>query len=457
MQCKEVKTMENENIFEEYIDSDNGHGSVLSVDMHRADPQEFFFGDESDAFSDIFQDMGSEIKDSDEASAEAEEITQEPGEYEKAEDLIQTYFQSMGDIPVLSRKRETELAGKIEEGNDIIRRIITALPLYKNFPKDQAGTADAEPPDNPEVKAETALDESLKVLHGLMRAVKAFEMNAGCGFTEGAADFYGRIESEAGVKIFELKEKYDRITEAGNTVSEAKNALITHNLRLVINIAKHYVGRGLSLLDLIQEGNIGLMKAIDRFDYKRGFKLSTYATWWIRQAITRALIDQTKTIRIPVHMVELYNRVTQTARELTRQLAREPRTEEIASALKLSVRKVEDVLKAFQEPVPLQTPVGDEETTLGDLIGDNSVSPYEDAERSGLTDGILQVLRTLTPREADVIKLRFGIGVERDHTLEEVGRHLSLTRERVRQIEVKAMRKLKHPNRMRTLKLLNTV
>jgi len=449
--------MENENIFEEYIDSDNGHGSALSADMHRADPQEFFFGDESDAVSDIFQDMESEITDSDEASAEAEEIIQEPGEYEKAEDLIQTYFQSMGDIPVLSRKRETELARKIEEGNDIVRRIITALPLYKTFQKDQAGTAGSDFPDNPEVKAETAFDESLKFLHGLMRDVKAFEMNASCGFTEGAADFYGRIESEAGVKIFELREKYDRITEAGKIVSEAKNELITHNLRLVINIAKHYVGRGLSLLDLIQEGNIGLMKAIDRFDYKRGFKLSTYATWWIRQAVTRALIDQTKTIRIPVHMVELYNRVTQTARELTRQLAREPRTEEIASALKLSLRKVDDVLKAFQEPVPLQTPVGDDDTTtLVDLIGDNSVSPYDDAERSGLTDGILQVLRTLTPKEADVIKLRFGIGVEKDHTLEEVGRHLSLTRERVRQIEVKAMRKLKHPNRMRTLKLLNT-
>jgi RNA polymerase primary sigma factor len=457
MLFKEVKTMENENIFKEYIDSDNGDGLVLSGDMHRADPQEFFFGDDSDAVSDIFQDMESAITDSDEASAEAEEIIQETGEYEKAEDLIQTYFQSMGDIPVLSRKRETELARKIEEGNYIVRRIITALPLYKKFSKDQAGTAGAESPDNPEVKAETALDESLKLLHGLMRDVKAFEMNASCGFTEGAADFYGRIESEAGVKISELMEKYDRITEAGKIVSEAKNELITHNLRLVINIAKHYVGRGLSLLDLIQEGNIGLMKAIDRFDYKRGFKLSTYATWWIRQAITRALIDQTKTIRIPVHMVELYNRVTQTARELTRQLAREPRTEEIAAALKLSLRKVDDVLKAFQEPVPLQTPVGDDDTTtLVDLIGDNSVSPYDDAERSGLTEGILQVLRTLTPKEADVIKLRFGIGVEKDHTLEEVGRHLSLTRERVRQIEVKAMRKLKHPNRMRTLKLLNT-
>jgi RNA polymerase primary sigma factor len=291
MLFKEVKTMENENIFKEYIDSDNGDGLVLSGDMHRADPQEFFFGDDSDAVSDIFQDMESAITDSDEASAEAEEIIQETGEYEKAEDLIQTYFQSMGDIPVLSRKRETELARKIEEGNYIVRRIITALPLYKKFSKDQAGTAGAESPDNPEVKAETALDESLKLLHGLMRDVKAFEMNASCGFTEGAADFYGRIESEAGVKISELMEKYDRITEAGKIVSEAKNELITHNLRLVINIAKHYVGRGLSLLDLIQEGNIGLMKAIDRFDYKRGFKLSTYATWWIRQAITRALID----------------------------------------------------------------------------------------------------------------------------------------------------------------------
>ena len=448
--------MDEENISEEIIYSGDGRGVISHSDSHSADPPEFIFGEESYTVTDLFQDIEIGITDSDEAPAEVEEVIQEPGEYEKAEDLVRTYFQSMGDIPVLSRNKETELAKKVWEGNDIIRRIITALPLYKKFRKESDSTKEAEDPDDPEEKTDGVLGENLKVLHDLMRDVKVLEMNARCGFTEGAADVYGRVESDVGIQIDELKEKYQRITEAVEIASEAKDELIIHNLRLVINIAKHYVGRGLSLLDLIQEGNIGLLKAIDKFDYKKGFKLSTYATWWIRQAITRALIDQTKTIRVPVHMVELYNRVTRAAKELTRQLGREPCTEEIAGTLKISVRKVEDVLRAVQEPVPLQTPVGDEDATLGDLIGDNSASPYEDAETSGITERILQVLRTLTPKEADVIKMRFGIGVDRDHTLEEVGRHLSITRERVRQIEEKAMRKLKHPNRIRILKLLNT-
>jgi RNA polymerase primary sigma factor len=246
------------------------------------------------------------------------------------------------------------------------------------------------------------------------------------------------------------------LVKAKKLVSEATNELITHNLRLVVNIAKHYVGRGLPLPDLIQEGNIGMMKAIDKFDYKRGFKFSTYATWWIRQAITRALIDQTKTIRLPVHIVELYNKVNTASRELTRQLGREPSTAEIAQEVKVSEKKVDDVLKAIQDPITLQTPVGDEDTTLEDFIGDNSASPYLDAERNKITEQMIKILQTLAPKEAEVIRMRFGIGVERDHTLEEVGQHLSITRERVRQIEAKAMRKLQHPTRLRALRLLNT-
>src|SRR3989338_786765 len=250
---------------------------------------------------------------------------------------------------------------------------------------------------------------------------------------------------------------WSRISKAKALMLEAKNEIITRNLRLVVNIAKNYVGRGLPLLDLIQEGNIGLMKAVDKFKYEKGFKFSTYATWWIRQAITRALIDQTKTIRVPVHMMEFYNRVTKASRELTQTLGREPTDEEIAKKLQVTPRKVEEVFRAIQDPIALQTPVGDEDTELEDFIGDkNSPSPYSDAEMNEISGYIQKVLKTLTPKEERVIRMRFGIGADRDHTLEEVGRHLSITRERVRQIEAKALRKLKHPSRLKALKTLST-
>jgi RNA polymerase primary sigma factor len=199
------------------------------------------------------------------------------------------------------------------------------------------------------------------------------------------------------------------------------------------------------------------MKAIDKFDYKKGFKFSTYATWWIRQGITRALIDQTKTIRVPGHMMEFYNKVTKAYRELISRIGREPSKEEIATKLGIPIRKVEEVFRAIQDPIALQASIGDDGTTIEEFISDkDSPSPYTNAERNNVTEQILKILHTLTPREEEVIRMRFGIGFDRDHTLEEVGRHFSITRERVRQIEAKALRKLKHPNRLRALKLLNT-
>jgi RNA polymerase primary sigma factor len=269
---------------------------------------------------------------------------------------------------------------------------------------------------------------------------------------------FKEIASEAGIKVEEIIDVWDKIRKVQAFMTEAKNELITRNLRLVVNIAKNYVGRGLPLLDLIQEGNIGLMKAVDKFKHEKGFKFSTYATWWIRQAITRALIDQTKTIRVPVHMMEFYNRVTKGSRELTQVLGREPTDEEIAKRLQVPTKKVEDVYRAIQDPIALQTPVGDEDTELEDFIGDkSSPSPYNEAETKEVSIYIQKVLCTLTPKEERVIRMRFGIGVDRDHTLEEVGRHLTITRERVRQIEAKALRKLKHPSRLKALKTLVTI
>jgi RNA polymerase primary sigma factor len=264
-----------------------------------------------------------------------------------------------------------------------------------------------------------------------------------------------QIEADHSVSPVEIKRSLQSITIGEQQTGQAKRELVEANLRLVVSIAKKYTNRGLQFLDLIQEGNIGLMKAVDKFEWRRGYKFSTYATWWIRQAITRAIADQARTIRIPVHMIETINKLIRTSRALVQELGREPTSEEIAKKMDIPVSKVRKVLKIAQEPISLETPIGEEEDShLGDFIEDKSIlNPADAVVASNLREITDEVLATLTPREEKVIKMRFGLGTTgSEHTLEEVGQHFAVTRERIRQIEAKALRKLRHPSRSRKLK-----
>ena len=474
--------MRERDIFDEIIDLGKRRGTLTYDEINDAFPPEFVSPGELSDFMDLLQDIGIKVIDHKDLCTDDEEglEEEEEEEHEKTNDIVQSYFRSLGNISILKRNEEVELAKRLEEGKEIIKGIVTALPSYKKI----EATLDAKKEDDlnnaEEDKADQVLEMSLKALDNLMIKIEIADRKIArhgtlkdlkklihekkkkninpiklYAIAKEVQNEYKQVESEVGVKIDELKSKWDRIAKARILISEAKNELINRNLRLVVNVAKNYLGRGLSFLDLIQEGNIGLMKAIDKFDYKRGFKFSTYATWWIRQGTTRALIDHTKTIRIPVHMMEFYNKVSKASGELISRNGKEPSKEEIAERLGVPTKKVEGILRVIQDPIALQAPVGDEGSTIEDFISDkNSPTPYSDTERNNVTEYILRVLNTLTPREGEVIRMRFGIGLDRDQTLEEVGKRFSITRERVRQIEAKALRKLKHTNRRNELKEL---
>ena len=403
-------------------------------------------------------------------------------EYGGTADITQVYFDSFAKTDILNRDQEVELAKKIEEGKDTIWKILKFIPLTKKIirqtKKNGNGSDEKDDPEN-KVMSEVldslqkfvdelaVLNRKLESYGGSSASLKGFikrekkkkksdkeaiaEMNK---VLKIATDLYGRIEIGTGISANQLAEIWENICKIEFIVDDTKGIMITRNLRLAINIAKGYVGRGLPLLDLIQEGNIGLMRSVDKFKYEKGFKFSTYATWWIRQAMTRALIDQTKTIRIPVHMKEFYNRVMKASAKLVQKLGREPENEEIAEEIGVPLKKVENLFRMVREPISLETPVGnDGESQIGDFIEDsNASSPLLEAEEKNISDIILKFLGILNTKEESIIKMRFGIDTDRDHTLEEVGRQLNVTRERVRQIEAKALRKLKHPSRVRALK-----
>ena len=383
-------------------------------------------------------------------------VTEEP-----SEDLLWSYFRSMVKRDLLTKQEEVALAKVFGKGKAIIYQSFTQAPMNR---RKLLQLLAIEGVADPELLAELqsrrrparmAIEQAKRGLHILICQIERIRKTHLP--RQEKQKRFRKIERQVGLNVANMEAVWEKVRAGEEMMERAREELIAANLKLVVSIAKRYVGRGLSLLDLIQEGNIGLMKAVERFQHKKGFKFSTYATWWIRQGITRAIADQARTIRIPVHMTEAYHRLIKASQELLQRLGREPNHRELSRESRMPLRKVEEVFKSIQEPVALQTPIGDEESELQELVEDPT-APVPDAnvERQEVSVSISRVLQTLTPKEETVIRMRFGIGMKKEHTLEEVGRQLAVTRERIRQIEAKALKKLRHANRLKVLRMLAT-
>jgi RNA polymerase primary sigma factor len=440
--------------------------------------QEYPEGASEELLADISDDITEEEEEEEPSAAEIAEVAEELAV--AGADLVDTYLKSVGRHPMLKIEEEQEYVRMLEEGKAALKVIALGSPLA--IPRVLALGANIK---QGLVKAQDVLrfpgewndsfeTEFMRIYNRMKRQVGRRDMARVTDTLNEMSLSFREIEKmlkklvalgkqvergmvsdlhKLGFEERALRDMVARIEQEELRVKVAKDELIKANLRLVVSIAKKYVNRGLTLLDLIQEGNIGLMKAADRYESGKGTKFSTYSTWWIRQRITRAILDQARTIRLPVHLIEESTRISRIYTKFMREKGREPSPEEIAKVMGLSVARVNEILRAIQEPVSLETPILSEEKELKDVIIDEkSVSPFKTLENNEASDRIEQVLASLTEREEKIIRMRFGIGVSSEHTLEEVGKYFNLTRERIRQIEIKALKKLRHPARSKMLR-----
>jgi len=493
-----AKTVNNNTELQKLIEIGKDRGFLTYDEINDALPHEGFSVDDMDSLLETLGEMGVEVVDS-AGKAVAEDVAEEKEkvlEVEGIEDPVRIYMKEMGAVSLLNREEEVVLAKEIEDGRNELKRLTflspfasrEALRISERIKADKASLRelmeDAE--ETGQQYDEERKDEVLaqvdklkrrkragaykllnelslnpivisKIVHRIIkleRLLQREEAKRGIKKAERAKKRIRWVLRKIEMNRESLRQLAVGVRKHDIIVRRAKKRLIEANLRLVVSIAKRYMNLGLKFSDLVQEGNIGLMKAVDKFDYKKGFKFSTYATWWIRQAITRAIADHGRTIRIPVHMIETINRLLQTSRQLLKELGREPTPDEIAERMDIHVSKVRRILRLMKQTLSLETPIGDDdESSLGDFIEDEkSPSPAEAAIESDLSDQTKRVLATLTPREEKVLRMRFGVGEKQDYTLEEVGKVLGVTRERVRQIEAKAIRRLRHPTRVKLLK-----
>ncbi|HEX9021903.1 MAG TPA: sigma-70 family RNA polymerase sigma factor [Nitrospirota bacterium] len=431
-----------------------------------------------DVLEELSEELAEEEEEEEPSSAEIAEAAEEA--VVAGADLVDTYLKSVGRFPMLKIEEEHEYVRILEEGKAVLKEIALSSPLA--IPRILALGASIK---QGLVKAQDVLrfpgewndsfeTEFMRLYNRLKRQVARRDMDRATATLKSMSLSFREIEKmlkklmavgkqvergitaemvKLGLDEAAVREMVGRIEDEEHKIKQAKDELIKANLRLVVSIAKKYVNRGLTLLDLIQEGNIGLMKAADRYESGKGTKFSTYSTWWIRQRITRAILDQARTIRLPVHLIEESTRISRIYTKFMREKGREPSPEEVSKLMGLSVARVNEILRAIQEPVSLETPILSEEKELKDVIIDEkSISPFKTLENSEASNRIRDVLSSLTEREEKIIRMRFGIGIGTEHTLEEVGKYFNLTRERIRQIEIKALKKLRHPARSKVLR-----